>query len=80
MTSVERSFAKKSLLPPSKRMDFDGHPKFEYNSVAYNLPTVFRRQNGDLTNYANCESAQKNMQRRSLSPQQSRAVLAQKLT
>ena len=68
MVGVESSFAKKSLLPPSKRMDYDGHSKFEYNSVSRALPTVFRKQNGDLTNYADCESAQKNMQRRSLSP------------
>lgn len=63
------SFRKKSLLAPAKRVEFDGHPKFEYNSVANRLPTVFRRQNGDLTNYANCETTQKHMQRRSLSPQ-----------
>lgn len=70
-----RANFRRSLLPPSKRYEFNGHFKPEYQLNTQRDPTAFRQQNNEPTNYANEAHTQRNMTRVSLSPSQSKAML-----
>jgi hypothetical protein len=58
----EKSTYRRPLVPPPKRKDF-GFCKLEYAEHLAADPHVFRRQNGELTNYANEASMQRHMSR-----------------
>lgn len=65
LVAEQQSAYRRSLVPSPKRKDL-GFCKLEYAQHSAADPHVFRRQNGELTNYANEASMQRHMSRSQL--------------